>query len=539
VSEQPSILLMDEDAETLEQLQPMLQREGYRVLVAADGHAALRLAKRTKPDLIVSDLLLAGLDGYEVWQMLKADKEMPHIPILVVSALATPPRNRPWRPTPSAEWRLLSYDAFLPKPVDLPRFVRVAKKLLHPDQATAIPGGPSVMVAIDDQEIQRLLAVTMQERDYGVETPTSLAEAVKLIRAVPPAILLLDYRSQNQTVRNIITQTKNTRPGTVIILVTSPDQSLEPELAACCDGSLSPPLHPTYITTVVDQSLELFTTRRRTEMLSVQLITTNRDLLDTQHVLRAQNEELSHINMQLRELDSLKKTLTSMVVHDLKAPLAAVLGALSFLSTDPKLELSAANGNLLTGAMAAANQMVRLTETLLEGQRLEDGHLEPDIEPFHLPTIVDVSLRQVSPLLVLHQLEVETSLPPGLPLALADPHISQRILENLLDNAIKFSPPNSIIGVKVVLDQDFIKISIEDKGPGISEEQQAEIFQEYTQLRNAGSPPARRGFGLGLAFCHLATEAMGGSIWVESDGESGTTFLFTLAVFDEEDEGQG
>lgn len=531
MNKSPCILLMDEDAETLEQLQSMLQREGYQVLVAADGHAGLRLARKAKPHLIVSDLLLAGLDGYEVWQILKKDREIPDIPILVISALIVPPYNEPWRPHPNTEWRLLSYDAFLPKPIDLGRFMRVVTKLLYPEQAAQIPGGPSVVIAIEDKEIQTVLAATLGEHDFGVQAPATLAESMKLVNAVPPAILILDYRDQSEMVKSIISQIKNFVPSTVIILVSDPAAKTEPELVGSCDGFLSPLLYPTYIISGINQILELCTARRRTQVLSNRLITVNRDLLDTQQALRAQNEELIHINAQLRELDSLKEKLTSMVVHDLKAPLASVLGALNFLVTDPDLNLDGTSESLLTGAMAAANQMSRLTETLLEGQRLEDGHLELDIEPFDFATVVDISLHEISPLLTLHQLRIEKDFPDELPLVLADAHLSQRILENLLDNAIKFSPPNSMITIRTDYGQGFIKISVEDKGPGIPKDQQTEIFKQYIQIKNVNKPAGRGGIGLGLTFCHLATQAMGGSIWVESDGESGTKFLFTLPIY--------
>ena len=97
---------MDEDAETLEQLQTALLRERYHVLAAVDGDAALRLATTANPDLIVSDLLLAGMDGYEVWKKLRADQSTRRIPILVTSALMIPNSNQPWRPTPDTDWQL-------------------------------------------------------------------------------------------------------------------------------------------------------------------------------------------------------------------------------------------------------------------------------------------------------------------------------------------------------------------------------------------------------------------------------------------------
>ncbi|MEW5959507.1 MAG: ATP-binding protein [Chloroflexota bacterium] len=526
-----SILLMDEDAEILEQLQTTLQREGYHVQVAVDGHAALRLARNTKPHLIVSDLLLAGLDGYEVWQILRSDKEMPPIPILIVSALAVPPPDTPWRPNPNAEWRLLTYEAFLPKPVDLRRLVRVANKLLYPETTQAIPGGPSVIVVIEDAEVQSALAGILAQHDFEVETPDSLDKALQLLTAVPPAVLIVDYRQNNAAANQIIAQSKKVAPNTVVILIVDPSQQIDSHLLRVCDGFIGLPLFPTQTVATLNQALDRCSMARRTALLSNQLITTNRDLVDTQHVLRAQNEELQHANIELRKLDSMKEMLTGMVVHDLRTPLAAIFGTLSYLTTDPDLDLSDTSEYLLTGAMAAAKQMVRLTETLLEGQRLEQGHFRPDKEPFDFEIVVDDSLSQVASLITIHQQKSEVQIPEELPLVYADPHLCQRILENLLDNAIKFSPRGGTVTVRAVADGNFIKVSIEDTGPGIPKERQAEIFEQFAQLKNSEEPSGRGGFGLGLTFCQLAVQAMGGSIWVESDGQSGTTFIFTVPLY--------
>jgi two-component system sensor histidine kinase KdpD len=251
-------------------------------------------------------------------------------------------------------------------------------------------------------------------------------------------------------------------------------------------------------------------------------------------MLNAQNKELEYINAQLRELDSLKEMYRSMVVHDLKSPLGAVLGALNFLLTDPDSSSKDPNRDLLTGATAAGNQMLRLIETLLERQRLEDGLLKPDAEPFDFSRLINTCLKQMSSLLTLHQLNVKQVIPDDLPLVYADPSISQRILENLLDNAIKFSPRNGTITIKAIPDNDLIQVSVADEGCGIPKDQQTKIFDRFTQLENADHSSSRTGFGLGLTFCYLATQAMDGAIWVESDGQSGTTFIFTLPVYKED-----
>ncbi len=531
MSKPVSILLMDEDAATLEQLHTMLQREGYQVMAAVDGHAALRLARKFKPDLIVSDLLLAGLDGYEVWKMLRTDPEIPHIPVLVISALNVPGRSEPWRPAPHAEWQLLSYEAFLPKPIDLRRFLRVVQRLLVPDQAWVIPSGSSVIVAIEDEVIRQQLAAMLSQDDFGVETPATIGEAVNLVRSVPPAALMLDFRPPDgEAIRNIAQYTRKYVPGTAVIAVVDPGQEIDTGIINACDAFIGTPLHPALVTTTIHQTLNLTNLKRRTESLSSSLITTNRNLYLTQQALQAQNDELAYTNNKLRELDSLKEMLTGMVVHDLKAPLGAVLGALNFLLTSPQVEMPPRIERLVTGAVAAGNQLLRLTETLLEGQRLEEGRMKPDAEPFDLPTLVEATLEQISPLLALHRLEVASAIDDDLPMVYADPHISQRVLENLLDNAIKFSPPQTTMALVGTCQGNFVRISVTDQGPGIPKEHQAEIFNRFAQLKSPASV-SRAGFGLGLAFCRIATDAMGGSIWVESDGESGTTFSFTLPIY--------
>ncbi len=537
MNEKNSILLMDSDAETLEQFQSLLRREGYTVSVAADGHAALRLVHMIKPDLIVSSLLLAGLDGYKVWKIIRADQETAHIPILVVSDLTVPVPNELWRPTPDTKWQIPLYDALLPKPVDLHRFVRVVKKLLEPEQAHTIPGGPSVIIAIEDKELQAELATILQNQDFGIETPHSLKDAQKLARILPPAAFMLDCRTVDPNVRAAAEQIKRFIPSVVIFLMVHPD-FVDSEVQFCDSHVLRMPIHPTHTVAALNKILELNNMRERNQILSKQLISVSQNLFDTQETLRAQNEELQYINDQLHEIDNLKETLTGMVVHDLKGPLGAVLGALNFILFDPNLNLPEKNRNLVSGAVAAGSQMLRLIETLLEGQRLEAGRIQPDQEPIDLLEMIDGSLERISPLLTLHHLTIERETPGNLPLVFVDFQMSQRVLENLLDNAIKFSSREATIKIKVTFDNKFVTVSVEDQGPGIPKEHQSEIFNRFAQIKNVITSASRSGFGLGLTFCSLATEAMNGRIWVESDGKSGTKFIFTLPVYNEEIHGK-
>ena len=528
MTDHQSILLMDEDAETLEQLQTVLQREGYQVLVAADGHAALRLAKKTRPNLIVSDLLLAGMDGYEVWKALRLDHDLPKIPILVTSALTIPPNNETWRPTVNSEWQILHYDAALPKPVDLPRFVRVVEKLLAPLNSRAVPAGPSAIVVSESRSIQDELISILGAHDFGVKIPETIEAAFPLIKAIPPAALILDYHVPNEIIKNLVLRANNFAPNTVIVLIVDPDQTIDPALQAQCNGFLTLPLHPNYTSSALNHILELYSMRRRTHALSSHLIATNRDLLDSQQALRAQNDELQLINLKLKGLDNPKETFAGIMVHDLKSPLGSILGTLNFLATDPDLNLSPMNENLLNGSVAAGQQMLRLVETLLEGQRFESGSFQVYREPFDLATILQIILEQINPFVTLHNLEIVRHIPSDLPLVYADATITQRILENLLDNAIKYAPSNTKIIIEAVLKNHFIKVSIADEGPGVPDDQKPYIFDRFALVNKTNQSPARSGFGLALNYCNLAVAALGGSIQVESEGPVGTTFVFTL-----------
>lgn len=531
MSQQPTILLIDEDTTTLEKLQTALQRRNYRVVVAANEQAALRLSQTVSPNLIVSDLVLAGTSIYEVWRTIQTGHQVTHIPVIVISALNIPPSNTPWRPTATADWQLISYDAALPKPVDIRRFMNVVERLLKPEQAGSIHGGPSLILATADPELRVELTAILKGYDFGVEAPPSINVAFQLAQGMPPAALLLDCRGTGQIMKSILLQAENLPADTLLIPLIDPDQLLETELRTRLVGYLTTPLHPIHTVTGLNQLLELHNLRQRNQLLSEHLLANERNLLDTQESLQAQSKELAYAHTRLRETDDQKDTYTSLMVHDLKSPLGSILGTLNFLITDPNLNFSGITENLLQGAIAAGNQMLRLVESILEGQRIILGHFEAYPEPFEIPAVIDISIEQIMPFLILHNLKLERTVADNLPLVYADISSSQRLVENLLDNAIKYSPAHSTIRINADTENGFVRVSVEDQGPGIPAEQQADIFDRLGQLKAGKKSHPRSGFGMGLTFCRLAAEAMGGKIWVESSGEIGAKFVFTLPIY--------
>jgi signal transduction histidine kinase len=524
------ILLIDQDSNTLEKVQTSLTRAGYQVLIAAGSDIGLRLARTEQPNLIIMDLLLTGLEGAELNQTLKQDETSKDIPIFIITSLNIPEKNEPWQPTPHAKWQLLRYKEYLPKPVDLNLLVRKVDALLKPDQADDGPTGPGVFLVLKESpQLPRLQEVLLRA-DFEVTTYHNLEQALPGIYSYLPACLVIESDIIDNRFWQPISRFQERHPTFSLVLIQNQPTYTAPEHLDAIDRVLNAPLQPWQVVKAITQSLRQRSLETRVDQLSKQAMSLNWEVVESKQTLLYQNQELDHINRQLTDLSELKETLTGMLVHDLKAPLSAIIGSFQFMNMDPGNTISDNSQRIVAGGLAAAQQMLRMTHTLLDEQKLENHQLVFDIEPIDLSEPVEISLEMLSPLFSMHKVEVEITIDEDLPEVMADPIILQRVIENLLDNAIKYSPTNEVIAIKAVRDGDFVEICIADRGEGIPPEHREVVFNRFTQLQDPKTEKIRGGVGLGLAFCKLAVETMGGRIWVGSLNDIGTAFFFTLPL---------
>jgi signal transduction histidine kinase len=239
-----------------------------------------------------------------------------------------------------------------------------------------------------------------------------------------------------------------------------------------------------------------------------------------------------------RMLAKLRDDLTHTMVHDLRNPLTGISTALKLL--DQKLVglLTPAQHRLLEIADGSAQRMVDLVSAILDVSRLEGGRMPINPAPVSLHELVDEITRLQSPLATAHDLKLEARAPHHLPFAWADAELVGRVLQNLVGNAIKFTPPNGRVIVRAErceqelqgVPYQFLCISVEDTGSGVPPELLDNLFQKFVVGEQEGS-----GSGLGLVFCRLAVEAHGGRIWVDSEQGKGATFTFSLPIAAEED----
>jgi NtrC-family two-component system sensor histidine kinase KinB len=228
-----------------------------------------------------------------------------------------------------------------------------------------------------------------------------------------------------------------------------------------------------------------------------------------------------------KNLDRLREDMTAMIYHDLRSPLANIVSSLEIMSSQESLEKDSTLFSLLKIALRSTERIRRLTESLLDINRLEAGQVISNLHPVSLFSLVEESIDVVLPTVKSKEIELLVQVSPDLPYVLVDADMIRRVLINLFENAIKFTPSKEKIWVNGWLEAGFVRLSVKDSGPGIASADQDRIFEKFTRLEQANG---LRGLGLGLAFCRLAVTGHGGRIWVESEMGKGSSFIFTLPV---------
>jgi signal transduction histidine kinase len=179
-------------------------------------------------------------------------------------------------------------------------------------------------------------------------------------------------------------------------------------------------------------------------------------------------------------------------------------------------------------ARRGSARVLGMIESLLDIARLQSGSFELTCIPVDLQAVVDAVVIDYLPQAQDYGVTLHSDVPPGL-VAKADLNKLSRVITNLLDNALKFTPPGGQVGFTATAIDGVLEMQVRDTGPGIPADFRDKIFDQFIQV--PGQRGRRRGSGLGLTFCRLAIEAHGGRIWVESPPSGGSVFAFTLPAF--------
>jgi len=228
-----------------------------------------------------------------------------------------------------------------------------------------------------------------------------------------------------------------------------------------------------------------------------------------------------------KKLDQLKDEFIGLVSHELRSPLTVIIGAVNTaLSEEARLSREEMR-QLLQDAAWEAESLSHLLGNLLELSRVQADRLFLHAEPLSLENVVQDAVESIRRQSSAPRFVID--LPTGLPPVRADQLRLERILYNLLENAVKYSPQGGEIRVFAKPERGHLVIGVADQGVGISLHDQAKLFGPFQRLDDSRLVGAK-GAGLGLLVCRRLVEAHGGSIWVESEPGRGSTFFFTLPL---------
>jgi two-component system phosphate regulon sensor histidine kinase PhoR len=227
----------------------------------------------------------------------------------------------------------------------------------------------------------------------------------------------------------------------------------------------------------------------------------------------------------VKQLETERRHLVNMFAHDLKTPVVGMAGLIRRILQGKAGPLTSAQQNYLGTIDREMIRLEKLITSFLEFARLDLRLLTPQPETIRVQDECREVLTLLTPLAEANHLQLLGDFAPALPPLKVDLILFRRLLENLLGNAIKFSPPGCPVQLRVWEEGEEVRFSVRDQGPGIPPEDLPHLF-EFFYRGKAGT--GQEGFGLGLATVKRILDSQGGRIWVEGTPGGGATFFFTL-----------
>ncbi|MEI6345950.1 MAG: HAMP domain-containing sensor histidine kinase [bacterium] len=283
---------------------------------------------------------------------------------------------------------------------------------------------------------------------------------------------------------------------------------------------------------VKDQTWELEKLNDELEFRVAQRTESLQKLLDekvkTEKVLKAQSEELQKANTELRGLDQAKSDFISVVAHQLRTPLAALKWTLSLFNSGDVGEFSDEQKQYMKKMAETNDHMIKLVNDLLDANSVEAGQLSYYFGTVQVEEVIEDAVEELAAFAKTKEVALAyTKLP--LQAVTADAERLHAALQNLIDNAIKYSRPGGTIAVTAEIAGLMLRVSVADQGIGIPDEQKSHVFERFFRARNA-IKAENGGTGLGLFIVKKIIEDHGGTIRFVTRENSGTTFTVELPL---------
>jgi signal transduction histidine kinase len=241
-------------------------------------------------------------------------------------------------------------------------------------------------------------------------------------------------------------------------------------------------------------------------------------------------ERIIQLIKELRQADALRRELVANITHDLRTPLTSLHGYLETLLLKEGKLPAQEQRDFLTIALKRSNQLGKLVSALFELAKLDSPDVQVRFESFSLAELVQDIMQKFQLAVEKKKIELQQNFPEHLPLTFADIGLIERVFENLIENATRYTPENGLITVSAGFESGRVKVRVSDTGSGIRPEDLQYLFDRSYRMGRSHADSAG-GLGLGLAITKRILELHGSDIKVDSAVDVGTTFTFTLPVY--------
>ena len=236
-----------------------------------------------------------------------------------------------------------------------------------------------------------------------------------------------------------------------------------------------------------------------------------------------------------KEIDQMKSDFISLVSHELRTPLTSIIGFVSFILDGKAGAINDRQRNSLVRVQRQSKRLAALINDLLDISRIESGRIQMEQAPISILDIVTQRIEEIRPQADEKSIQLDLTTPESVPQILGDEARMGQVFTNLIGNAIKFTPNNGEVSVKVEADGNLLHVEVIDTGPGIPPEERQKIFDKFYQLSDI-STRKQGGSGLGLSISKSIVEAHGGKLWIDDGNQGkGSNFQFVLPLVREDD----
>lgn len=524
------ILVVDDLNQNLKIMGSMLERQGYRVTLAHSGAQAIERVQQSHPDLILLDLMMPEMDGLQVCYQLKSEPQFQSIPILFLTA------------SKNKDDILTAFDIgavdFITKPFIKSEVLARIKTQLQLRRTQQSLQNQNIQLEqfshnlktlhrLDIQTYDSVAEAFIEHLDAGLKMFGLAMGMITQIHDDHAQIIVQKTSNSAMTLssNSVITPVSDIAQQTYRVYQSNPQEidPLSPHLPFKIMTSFSTPI---WVNGQLYGTLYF-----GDEVLRDQPIQDHEvDVLELMARGLGKYIAVDQVEQERQNISKRKDELLAIAGHELRTPLTSISAAVRLLATGKLGQFNQQGQHLIEIAATNIDRLVRLINNLLNLERLESGELQMDKKNHIILELVEQAIASMQPMAQKQDVTLQCQDIPSTLSVWVDGDQVLQILTNLINNAIKFSPAQGTIFIYTEVQEKMVKVLVKDQGRGIAPEQCDRIFERFKQVQSEDQN-VHKGTGLGLAICREIIRQHQGSIWVESQPNQGSTFVFTLPQY--------